>query len=223
MENALVETNSIESINKNNMIKILAIAFMTLDHIGAILFPKIIAFRLIGRLAFPIFAYCLADGFIHTRSVTKYGLRLFVFALISQISYYMAFGQGTNVYFTLLIGLICMHYLKKKRKRYYILSLFLLSWLMQTDYNIYGLIVILIFRYCKDNKKLVYILFSIATIGYAFITTSYIQMFSIFALPIIYMEYNRPVKINKYLFYIYYPIHLTLLVTIKLMINYFMR
>ena len=99
-------------------LKILAMVLMVLDHIGCIYGNPIL--RAVGRLAFPLFAFLIANGFRHTHSVPKYALRLFVFALISEVPYdlftlnkvTLASWCGVlpelrldNVFFTLLIGL----------------------------------------------------------------------------------------------------------------------
>ena len=117
-------------------IKLAAIIIMTLDHIGAILgqkglsilippLPSDIAgaiaawFRVIGRMAFPLFAFFIVEGILHTRNVRRYLARLFIFAVISEPFYYFGFtGEAsvggffsslarlnfTNVFFTLAIS-----------------------------------------------------------------------------------------------------------------------
>ena len=54
------------------VLKMIAIVTMLIDHVGVVLFPQYFILRLIGRMAFPIFAYTLVEGFIHTRDVSKY-------------------------------------------------------------------------------------------------------------------------------------------------------
>ena len=106
-------------------LKIIAVITMLIDHIGAILLePYIMSqptippallgvdmiLRFIGRVAFPIFIFLLIEGFVHTHDRKKYGIHLFIFALLSEIPFNMALN-GTwrapfyqNVIFTLLLG-----------------------------------------------------------------------------------------------------------------------
>ena len=67
-----------------NLIKLIAIIAMTVDHIGGAFFPEYPVFRWIGRIAFPLFCYCLTVGMLYTHDIKKYLLRLGTFAFISQ-------------------------------------------------------------------------------------------------------------------------------------------
>ena len=72
-------------------LKIIAMISMVLDHAGDMLFPDVMWPRMIGRLAMPVFSFCIAEGFTHTKDKKKYLCRLGVFALISEISFDLAF------------------------------------------------------------------------------------------------------------------------------------
>lgn len=93
-------------------IKIIAIVFMLIDHVGYILMGNMPILRLVGRISFPLFAFLLVNGYHHTTDKKKYLIRMFVMALISEVFYDLTFhGQileiyGQNVFFTLTVGLL---------------------------------------------------------------------------------------------------------------------
>lgn len=104
-------SNILPKTHRNDMLKIIAILTMLIDHTGYLFFPHQMIFRTIGRIAFPIFAYQIAIGFQKTSSRKKYALRLFLFACLSQIPYFwfnpkLNFEWGSlNIMFTLLLAL----------------------------------------------------------------------------------------------------------------------
>jgi len=81
-------------------------------------------FRYIGRIAFPVYAYMIAQGCKHTKSINKYLLRLGIFALVSEIPFDIAFGyeisfiRNTNVFYTLFIGAACIAVYEKIKSRF---------------------------------------------------------------------------------------------------------
>ena len=79
------------------VLKIIALAAMFTDHLY-IVFPDVFPFwfRGVGRLAFPIFVYLLADGFRHTKKPERFLMRLLAFAFIAEIPYDIAFGNQIN-------------------------------------------------------------------------------------------------------------------------------
>lgn len=110
----MIETIHITSSpsKRNDVLKLIAIITMIIDHIGAAFFPDMIIFRSIGRIAFPIFAYQLAIGYKHTSNLAAYARRLFIFACISYTPYIYFLGDGLtpnplafNVMFLLLAGI----------------------------------------------------------------------------------------------------------------------
>ena len=94
-------------------LKIIALVSMFFDHFGDAFIGHFSFFNLIGRFAFPIFAFQISEGYIHTKNIKKYFFRLGIFALISQIPFSL-FSQkimhstalSLNVFFTLFIGLL---------------------------------------------------------------------------------------------------------------------
>lgn len=74
----------------SNQLKIIAMAAMTLDHIGLVLLPEIPVLRLVGRLAMPIYAYLIAEGCKYTRNRGRYLARLFCLGAVCQAVYFIA-------------------------------------------------------------------------------------------------------------------------------------
>lgn len=92
------------------VLKIIAIITMFIDHLGYAIYGRLSFFNYIGRIAFPIFAFQISEGYIYTKNLKKYLLRLFVFAIISQIPFllfYSIFSKNfaLNIFFTLLLGM----------------------------------------------------------------------------------------------------------------------
>lgn len=142
-------------------LKTLACIFMLIDHMGTIIFPQYILFRIIGRLAFPIFAWMITIGYEHTTNPINYMKRLGVFAVISQVPFSLAFGyKELNIFFTLFLGFINIYYYNKieeRKKRIFILIVFIiLSTILNTDYSAYGILTIFFFyKYRDDFKEMV--------------------------------------------------------------------
>jgi len=201
---------------------------MTIDHVGAILYTEYIFLRLIGRLAFPIFCYLIILGIESTRNLMNYFKRLFIFAIFSQIPYFLAFGykpfESLNIFFTLSFGVLFIHFYRKDL----LLTLFpvFASLFLNFDFSLYGIILIGCMHVLKKNTK--YGIVSLIFLNILFIPAWNTQIFSLFALPIILLHKNGYLKIErevnekfvysplkKYIYYVYYPLHLTLFYLIK--------
>ena len=125
-----------------NFLKVIAIIAMLIDHIGGVFFPEVGWFRWIGRLAFPIFCYCMTVGLLYTRNIKKYLFRLGLFAVISQPFYVLAFHPhdfmaeftNWNIFFTLFLSLLAMYGLKE-RKWWLFIAAFLVVSLWNFDYS----------------------------------------------------------------------------------------
>ena len=114
-------------------LKVIAIVSMTIDHLGLYMLGGEDAasgsvtyhlMRMVGRLAFPIFAFLLVEGYVHTRDIRKYMLNLFVAAVISDIPWMLLGGfDSHNVMFTLLMGLMAVSFIDRFwQKRFLTLS-----------------------------------------------------------------------------------------------------
>ncbi len=150
----MTDTKIKNNKRQNDALKAFGILVMTIDHIGFVFFPQITFLRVIGRLAFPIFAWYLSQGYIHTSNLKKYFLRLGIFALVSQAPYYLVFREWKlNIFFTLLIGLLAIHLFHRKKYVFFVL-LVILSKFIPLDYSYYGILIVLGF-YAFPTKQLI--------------------------------------------------------------------
>lgn len=100
-------------INRDSL-KILALIFMLSDHLWATIVPGNNWMTYVGRMAFPIFAFQIAEGYYYTSNFKKYAQRLFIFALISEIPFNLFYSSSwidpfhQNVIFTLFLGLLAI-------------------------------------------------------------------------------------------------------------------
>ena len=107
------------------VLKIIACITMFLDHIKyAIPITNNVLTKYLGRIAFPLFAFLITEGYMHTKNLKKYYIRLFIFALISQIPF-MLFRTLVNssdiilnIMFTLLLGLIAITIFDKTKEKF---------------------------------------------------------------------------------------------------------
>lgn len=152
-----------------DFLKLIAILSMLLDHIGAVFFPEYPAFRWVGRLAFPIFCYCMTVGLLYTRDIKRYLGRLGLFALISQPCYILATHpwdwqtewMNWNIFFTLFLSLLAMWGFQTRRW-WLFAAAFLCVSLFNFDYSGNGILLMLIFFLCRERPGLgagLYILF----------------------------------------------------------------
>lgn len=177
--------------------------------------------RTIGRIAFPIYCFLLVEGFFHTSSRKKYALRLFFFALISEIPFNLAFQRSLfdssyqNVFFTLLIGFLVLWMIDSfKKTTFFILpsivvflaGCYLAEWL-HTDYGFHGIILITIFYLFHDYKTARTVIGCLSLLWEAPACLAFI--------PIHFYDGRKGKSLNKYFFYAFYPLHLLLYVLLS--------
>lgn len=107
-------------------LRMIALVTMICDHVGYSGLSSLWWLRVVGRIAFPIYAFLLVEGFCHTRNVQRYATRLFIFALCSELpfNYFVTLGSSfkfigyQNVMFTLLLGLGLIYVLDLIKRRF---------------------------------------------------------------------------------------------------------
>lgn len=190
----------------------------------------------IGRLAFPIFAYQITEGYTHTKNIKKYFIRLFLFAIISQIPFALFHSIvsttfGLNVFFTLLLGLLCIYIWDKFPSKFVsgviIFMLCVIAEVTYMDYGYWGVLVVFVFYLCKNNKPaLLLSFFSLLVLKYLPNMLMYnfyykyilFFIFTFFAIiPILFYNGKQGKKI-KYFLYIFYPVHLVLLFSLNFLL-----
>ena len=143
-------------------LKIMAMVFMVLDHVGDNFFPEQTWMRALGRIAMPIFAFCVAEGLCHTRDKMKYLRRMLIFGLISEVPFDLVTSgkvlefSHQNIMFTFswaIIGMICCDWVMtriKNRSRYLFAGLTVLFFLgssviLGLDYNFLAVSLIAVY------------------------------------------------------------------------------
>jgi hypothetical protein len=234
-----------------DLIKIVAMVTMLVDHLGAAVFPEYTVMRIIGRIAFPIYAYCIAVGCVYTRDMGRYLQRIVLLALISQPIYVVALNHTNalmNVYsfsqeplraawqfylyswkhpsilLSLAVGIAAI-WSVRERRLFITALILLLTYLMNPylDYGIRGTFLMLLLYlfanawYVSLPLVAAYMVFwgldgsRFNAFGVYFGT----QMFAVLALPFIYIPMRSGSKLNKWVFYAFYPAHLILLIVIE--------
>ena len=228
-------------------LKLMACITMLIDHIGAscleagLLVPLIASgtfstdpaaasllqmdrvLRYIGRLAFPIFCFLLVEGFLHTHDVKRYVERLFLFGLLSEVPFDMAFFRtpfhwgNQNVYWTLALGVLAMALMQKFQDaegniawkgRLAALGCVVLAQLLQTDYGAIGVALIVALYLTRNNLK------------YQCIIGAAMMLFELTA-PLAFVliwfyngQRGRCPQWVKWAFYGFYPVHLSILAVV---------
>lgn len=219
-------------------LKLIAVITMVIDHIAAVLIPQhtvaYFVMRCIGRISFPIFCFLLVEGCYHTKNVKKYAMRLFLFALISEIPFDFAvygtpfYAKHQNIFFTLAIGLVVIASMKFVEIKFgqNILAIncldavivmvgCIISNAVLADYSMFGILLIVCFYLFRGNKILNF--FGLLAIT-GYVSGNLIQMFGALSWVFLVGYNGERGKGSKYLFYVFYPLHLLILGGIKFLI-----
>ena len=243
-----------------NLLKLIAMITMLMDHTGKMffsryqimpIFGRYQIMRIIGRMAFPIYAYCIAVGCVYSHDRLKYLSRIVLIGLISQPFYAVALAHTTprmyainfvdnpvgavvnfyvnswkvpNIMYTLALGLLIIWTIRD-RQFVFTAALALFVWLAKSsiNYGWRGVALIVLFYLLIDRWWLslpVVLAFMIwwgmdGSAYHMFGISFGIQMFAIMALPLIYIPTWSKLKINKWVYYLFYPAHLIAIMLIQ--------
>ncbi|MBE5877238.1 MAG: hypothetical protein E7290_10180 [Lachnospiraceae bacterium] len=222
------------------MIKLFALIFMLIDHVGIILFPDCFVLRLLGRLAMPLYAYCIARGYFYSSqkgTLKKYFINVGCLFLISQYPFYVMEGSdwtsGLNTCATWLLAIVLLylverihtlHDITKTVIAFTIIILIQRSTFLHTDYRFYGVLTPMVFYYTffKEKIKIHQLPIWMVVLNgfYVFVEAenqSLMQMLSLAAIPLIMIlrKKDSEIRIPKWIFYVFYPLHIMVLLIIR--------
>ena len=180
-----------------NTIKWLGIVTMTIDHIGAFIFPELMILRIIGRIALPCFLYGIHEGTKRTRHYPKYICRLLALGVVSSL----ITTNPLNVLFLFVLFSLSIKY-----KPLFILGLLLSPFV---EYGIYGFLLGWAIVWMKEKNTVEGILMGVVV---SFLHANPFQFVALCMLPLFKIDWKiRLPKAPKAFFYIYYPLHTFLL------------
>lgn len=187
---------------------------MTIDHIGYLFFPDQLVWRLVGRIAFPLFAFGAAEGACHTRNRKRYLLRLLLWAALSEIPFDLM-GAGSvwsldnqNVLWTLAAGVACCWLWERHRTGdvALVVGLMVASTLLMTDYMFPGVLaVMLIYFYTGKGQRVRGVAWACAVL--TLFIGGPVQLPCMLAVALLYFYNGKPGRRTGQLFHAYYPIH----------------
>ena len=216
-----------------NQIKLIAAVSMLIDHVGYYLFPTVAVFRIVGRLAFPIFAFFIAEGCRHTKNRLRYWLVMAGCAVAFQfLTIFMqggftppitlsgVFSIPVNIFGTFAIAILVCYlfdFIKTKKILGFLLFLlgifavYALSRYVEFDYGFVGMLVPLsAFVFTEKWSKFLFFALTLAVL--ASVSGWSVQYFSLVAIPILsFYGGHYGSKKYKYWFYAFYPLHLVVI------------
>ena len=212
------------------VLKLIAMVSMIFDHVGDNFFPDRVWMRVIGRIAMPIFAFCLAEGFSHTRDKMKYLRRMLVFGIVSEIPFDLVTAgkvlefshQNIMLTFTWAIaGLLLFDRVMEKMEgkgRYVLAALifavfFGASVFLRLDYNMLAMALIFVFYLLREKAS--WIRNAAAAAVHALLRNVGIYWFGLLGFIPILLYNGKRGRGLKWLFYVFYPGHLLLIFLIK--------
>ena len=229
MENKLSKCK----ILSGSMLKLIAFIAMFIDHfaytfvsdlpfmedtlfsIGSINVTLFFILRRIGRLAFPIFCFLIAEGIVHTRDIRVFGARLLGFALVSEVAFDMMLAHSfvylpkQNVFFTLFLGVLMVYLYERIEKQWLkwlsMVGVVLVALLLRADYGVAGVILIFVMYLFREQAA--------AKTVIAYPLLGRITAMAAFVPILMYNGQRGFIKsrVWQYVFYALYPLHMALL------------
>lgn len=215
-----------------NQLKLLAIFAMLCDHIAFAFVPEgsaaYFALRCFGRLAAPIMAFFIAEGYRHTRSLRRYAGRLLCAALISQPLYSLfitggetVFAPVGNILFTLLLALGAVHVQKTRRSALWLALCVLCS--LFCDWSCFPLLFALVFSSTPEKKRQTWLLYCLVCAAYVALycdgALGLYRLGVFAAAPLLLAAYHggsgKKTVCSKWGFYLFYPAHLLAILALK--------
>lgn len=221
------------------ILKVIAAFSMLCDHSSYLIFGKSSFLNCIGRFAFPVFAFQIGEGYVHTHNLKKYFLRLFVFALVSQVPFMLFLstffsGFKLNIFFTLIFGLLAIlifdkfdkvkcankstHFMYQFCGVVIAILISALASFLHTDYGYFGVLTIFVFYLFREHKVLMNFAFVLLVLFYygknLFLHFSTYLPFAICsALSLVFIDFynHKKGRDMKYFLYFFYPLHLIVL------------
>ena len=216
-----------------SVIKIIAALTMLIDHAGLILFPGQYWMRIVGRIAFPLFAYCIAEGYRYTRHRLRYFLQIFLLGVGCQIVYYIAERDWyLGILLTFSLSIVLMELAKRCKAAFQsedkkaawlwgvaffaaVLAVWGFTTVVAVDYGFVG-VLLPVLAYLPEEVGLRKGLFIAGILALAvdqYLPAGYVgQFFGLLAVPFLCAYNGKPGKHRmKWFFYIFYPAHLALL------------
>ena len=221
----------------SNQLKIIAMITMTVDHVGLQLFPQYPIFRIIGRLAMPIYAYMIAEGCRYTHDPRKYLLRLLGLGLVCQVVYFVAMGSLYQcILITFSLSVLVVFSVDWAQKRgalptvlVAIASVCVVRFLCDIlpallpgtdfaiDYGTFG-VFLPVLVWLGKGKKQKLLLFT-AGLTLLSLDCGSIQWLCLATIPLLALYNGQRGKANiGKLFYFYYPLHLVIIQGISLIL-----
>jgi len=218
-----------KGILNGNHLKLIAAFSMLLDHMGVLLFPQVKLLRIVGRLAYPIFAFMIAEGCRYTKNRLRYFLMVFGLGAGCQLVYYFASGDTyLNILLTFSCSILLIYALqevykaKNPQKQMLWSVLFAVGMMaalkidqfLTIDYGFFGIMipVLISFAHVRGFPRWAEIL--MLGLGLVLLGADLkgIQHYALLSVPLLLLYNGQRGKYNmKCFFYIFYPVHLAVL------------